>query len=142
MKSNQLRIGNKVRDNNGFIFDVVSIHNDGTVYCDFEGNEGDAWEFDNNNPCQGIELTEEILLKCGFINIKEYTYIILSHNLYGYIDELEFFFEPNEDVCITFLQKEISQNDKSSVFFRNIRYLNELQNLYFALTNEELNIKL
>ena len=60
-----LRIGNKVQDNNGFIFDVVSIFKDGTVYSDFEGNEGDVWEFDDNNPCQGIELTKEILLKCG-----------------------------------------------------------------------------
>ncbi|HEY8366414.1 MAG TPA: hypothetical protein VIL57_04615 [Bacteroidia bacterium] len=45
MTIQEIRIGDKVQDRNGFEFEVVSLFKDGTVYCDFEGNEGDVWEF-------------------------------------------------------------------------------------------------
>lgn len=66
IQANELRVGNKVQYGKGFIFDVVSIHDDGTVYCDFDGNEGDVWEFNDKNPCNPIPLTKENLLKFGF----------------------------------------------------------------------------
>lgn len=45
MTIQEIRIGDKVQDRNGFKFEVVALFKDGTVYCDFEGNEGDVWEF-------------------------------------------------------------------------------------------------
>lgn len=45
MRKQEIRIGDKVKDRNGFEFEVVALFKDGTVYCDFEGNEGDVWEF-------------------------------------------------------------------------------------------------
>lgn len=121
MRAQDLRIGNYVQDNNGFIFKVVSIHDDGTVYCDFKENEGDVWEFDNNNPCQGIKITEEILLKCGFIPCS----ILENHfNIKG--------------MCI-FKLNEMFLCDKNGVI---INSLNQLQNLYFAITGVELEINL
>lgn len=127
MESRELRIGNKVQDNNGFIFDVVSVFEDGTIYCDFKGNEGDVWEFDNNNPCEPILLSEEILLKCGFvrrgITSNNGSKLTLHHkdNMF-----------PNGRVywnswCISDSIPE---------------HLHQLQNLYFALTGEELEINL
>lgn len=45
MTIQEIRIGDKVQDRNGFEFEVVALFKDGTVYCDFEGNEADIWEF-------------------------------------------------------------------------------------------------
>ena len=134
VSSNTLRIGNKVQDDAGFIFDVVSIHDDGTVYCDFDGNEGGVWEFDNNNPCKGIGLTEEILLKCGFEKIKnaEYPHSFIINK--GMRNEVEIE-NLNAYKCFTF-----SHGKRFSCI--RIDYLHQLQNLYFALTNQELNVKL
>lgn len=122
MEIRDLRVGNKIQDNNGFIFDVVSIHDDGTVYCDFEGNEGDVWEFDKNNPCQGIELTEEILLKCGFLNWN------------GYYSKSHIKYE-EENIILNFWSDD-------SYIIKGIKHLHQLQNLYWCLTNEELNVTL
>lgn len=126
MEARCLRVGNKVQDNNGFIFDVVSIFKDGTIYCDFEENEGDVWEFDKNNPCQGIELTEEILLKCGFYYDTDYlTFCISTCTI-----QLDYY--GNEGyMCIIFGED-----------LYLIKHLHQLQNLYYALTNEELNVQL
>lgn len=123
MESRELRIGNYVEDNNGFVFNVVSIHDDGTVYCDFKENEGDVWEFDKNNTCKGIELTEEIILKCGF-------------------DKQGFYFLNRNSAL---MQMEISLSRKcfiSSLLTIEIKHIHQLQNLYYALTGEELQINL
>lgn len=51
MKITELKIGNKVcNKEDGFPMTVVGLNsslsdlNNGTVYLDFEGNEGDMWE--------------------------------------------------------------------------------------------------
>lgn len=131
MEAKGLRVGNKVQDNNGFIFDVVSIFKDGTIYCDFEGNEGDVWEFDKNNPCQGIELTEEILLKCGF-------------TLKGLIFRINNGLPHQFDINYS-LSRDMFYYDSSKYGIYTeveIKYLHQLQNLYYALCNEELNVQL
>ena len=125
----ELRIGNKVQDSNGFNFDVVSIHNDGNVYCDFKGNEGGVWEFDSKNPCYGISLTEEILLKCRFENVFENSWYVEYRidNIYTirYYKDDKYF-----KLCNTF----------SSLV--KVKHIHKLQNLYFALTGKELQINL
>lgn len=68
MNSSDLRVGNLVQYN-CFPMHVVAVYQDGTVYCDFEGNEGDVWEFDKNNPCVGIELTEKDVKQYGHFNL-------------------------------------------------------------------------
>lgn len=92
LKPNELRVKNIVQDGNGFVMRVVAIHDDGTVYCDFDGNEGDVWEFDAKNPCYGLELTEEILLEWGFENVEYNDYrhqiMIGTLTLYDGVAEL------------------------------------------------------
>lgn len=47
MEINELRIGDIVCNNHTqFPMRVVGIYEDGTVYLDFEGNEGDIFEED------------------------------------------------------------------------------------------------
>ena len=70
-----------------------------------------------------IPLTEEILLKCGFKK-----YITL-------------------DVCPTFCKENININDGVLYiidygFINHIKSLHQLQNLYFALTSQELKVQL
>jgi hypothetical protein len=45
MKITRIRIGQMVcNKTNKFPMRVVGMFDDGTVYLDFEGNEGDVWE--------------------------------------------------------------------------------------------------
>ena len=77
---------------------------------------------------QPIKLTEDILLKCGFEkNIDDY---ILQIN-----GSEKFFFYKYEDSEIIYLS--YCEDD-----LLKINYLHELQNLYFALTKQELPINL
>lgn len=82
-----------------------------------------------------IPLTEEILLKCGFEKIGSAynTWGLKSKEFSGYLFEIElnkpFYFR----VCDLLLNH---WDD------RPIQYLHRLQNLYFALTGEELTINL
>lgn len=121
----ELRLGNWVQVN-GFPMQVVSIHHDGTIYCDFDGNEGDVWEFDEKNPCKPIQLTKEMLLKCGFLPFYADVFI---HEKLKYSDK----FKIREDGYIVYVSNE--------VYITKIKHLHQLQNLYFALTGKELEIK-
>lgn len=42
--SYNLAVGMRVKDSNGFNFKIVGLLDD-IVYCDFDGNEGDVFEF-------------------------------------------------------------------------------------------------
>ena len=55
-----LQIGDWVQDENGFPMVVVSLTED-WCNCDFEGNEGDVWEYDKENPCYHIPLSSAIV---------------------------------------------------------------------------------
>jgi hypothetical protein len=70
-----------------------------------------------------IPLSEEILLKCGFVKYN------------------------TKDINPTYSKKLFNWNDGilyliGDGFVNHIKYLHQLQNLYFALKNEELEINL
>jgi hypothetical protein len=114
MKATELRIGNWVLDE----------YADGSRYKTKVGIE--QIEYPHN--CQPIPLTEDILLKCGFEWVKE---------AFGYFDKLHAaYIWDNGDVEI----HPFCTNDKDC--WVKIKYLHQLQNLYFALTGEELNVEL
>lgn len=77
------------------------------------------------NNAEPIELTEEILLKCGF-----------KHTGNGFYEILGKFFE----LCN--IGNEFFNTGFKGVSIGKINFLHQLQNLYFALTNEELNAHL
>jgi len=108
MKANELRIGNWFRYQTkiGYDYDVFD-----TKYIQ---DLVDDPQYDFFEP---IPLTEDILLKCGFIK---------DGNLY-------------------FKNGFVFRDDK--LFYNTVELyltinLHQLQNLYFSLTNEELTIKL
>lgn len=109
MEANELRLGNKLTNFLGEVFDC----NAETIRS-FESNY-----FPYGKPLP-IPLTEEWLLKFGFekkgVNRTRWTF--------WKIDLVED-------------EKGIYSFDESRIYI-DIKYVHQLQNLYFALTNEEL----
>lgn len=135
MKSNELRIGN-ILTVGRYDVKVIEIHPLGVQVCDLEETQ-DTWEpyVDRIKP---IPLTEEFLLKFGFENIDKgdndfITYTDSEHNYYLQIDVRR------KDGKYLILDN--SFDDLRAFSMVDIEYVHQLQNLYFALTGEELTLK-
>jgi len=120
MKANELRIGNLV-DGQPFTFDIQEIESLGVGSAFFKNG---GLEYRNINP---IPLTEEWLLKFGFENRNGF-------NRYerGFIGVIL-----DDNSCV---DMHDTYNEVWSVLCL-IKSVHQLQNLYFALTGEELTIK-
>jgi hypothetical protein len=129
MQATELRIGNYVKYSNGSkLFKVVGIHEFGIdVEDDIESTYIEYSEF------EPIALTKEILLKCGFenTNIGYFEKRVMQR---GKIN-IRF----NKGV-LEFLELGTSNH----YLFGDMKKINlhQLQNLYFALTGQELEINL
>ena len=116
MESTDLRIGNLVNING-------KVHNDGydqiKQVCLFEESQKEI---------APIPLTEEWLLKFGFI--RDNTIMDMSYSNYK-IKALD------RSLNIQFIHGKIVAN----IYFQvELKHLHQLQNIYFALTGEELTI--
>ncbi len=128
MKASELRIGNLVDYNEGGIFKVIGIHEFG-IDCEDE-IEIIYMEYENFNP---IPLTEEWLLNLGFKEYKDFGYKT------GCFDYIKYGFSYLIDTKkIRIMHKG---NNMSHILQNKVHYVHQLQNLYFALTGEELTIK-
>lgn len=113
--ANELRIGNKVlRTKNNSLFTITAIDISTIANGDLS--------------VTGIPLTPEILEQCGFKK---------SHQGYMELSRDEFNLAFDE----TGLDIAINGNDIANTL-SHIKYLHQLQNLYFALTGTELEINL
>jgi len=130
VKANELRIGNKIKVYNDVAtvdgVDSTTIYTTG--YFDDERLLGNCdCSFETAQP---IPLTPEILEKCGFqlapqrISIYEKGLLRLWLGHTG---------------CIAYL---INKDTRESHYIRDIQHLHQLQNVYYALTGEELSIYL
>ncbi len=132
MNANELRIDNFVLlDNFNTIVSVTALD----IYHIDEGFN-DAWQ---------IPLTEEWLLKLGLFKItkKEDLWSNDKIGVYGFKDEIrcsDFFITSNDLKDFTLYVATIDDGMESAEFLNNIKYVHQLQNLYFALTGEELTI--
>lgn len=80
-----LQLGDWVQDRNGFPMVVVGLAKD-WCNCDFEGNEGDVWEFDKENPCYHIPLSSKIVeANCAMLTECEIAITGLN-GLYAVVD--------------------------------------------------------
>lgn len=112
LKENELRIGNLALGNND---DIVTITAD-----IFKGN---MYQY-----LYGIELTPSWLLSSGFEIVKEGEFLSEpvgdnQHRIRIWTNGIFFFYSQNKFIA------------------NEIRYLHTLQNLFFCLTGEELEIK-
>jgi hypothetical protein len=109
MKANELRIGNWVRQRESDTYIQIEQY----LLC--------AEELCHYEP---IPITEEWLLKFGFEKTMSWTYV---KDLVG-----------NLKLVYYLGEKGWSMGFKSYSDFPNLKYVHQLQNLYFALTGEEL----
>jgi hypothetical protein len=116
MKPNELRIGNWV-EIQGLESKIISVDTEGCI-CENEYCE----DFENNNITQNLQpipLTEEWLERFGFeysdLNGDSGLWKIPPFQIYG--------------KCNQFIYE----------YALDVNYVHQLQNLYFALTGEELN---
>ena len=122
MKANELRLGN-------YILDVFDLKNTVIRKIDLE----DLSMFINYSnhplPFRPIPLTEEILLKCGF-----------EKSAWDNFSTFRNSFCSDGCIVISLEHKYIEIGDLTLDI--EIKYLHQLQNLIYALTNQELNVEL
>jgi len=115
MKANELKIGNWINfipDKGNFIISDIKTFNENTI---------NGLELED---CQPIPLTEEWLLKFGFVKVKDDIFRLLE-----------------DDIIICTVSKigsdefEYEQLKVRGIY---VQFVHQLQNLYFALTGEEL----
>jgi len=127
MKANELRI------NNALLYDgevkiVSSIHSDDTIrFYDKEKGSIGCFKI-RNKLIQPIPLTEEWLLRFCFKKVRYEKY---AHEK---LDKLKAYPHVIKDGYGFYIQ--------GAYTLPNIKYVHQLQNLYFALTGEELKIQL
>lgn len=122
MKKSEFRIGNLLlfRDKR-----IVEVSNLGNSFETIELVNGLRYGSDDINEYNPIELTEEWLLKLGFEKDEESkTWSILTS-----LEKFDYLFEI-ENKYQQFFQPDFLRID--------IKYVHQLQNLYFALTGQEL----
>jgi predicted nicotinamide N-methyase len=84
-----------------------------------------------------IPLTPEILEKAGFENELNQFFTSTKAVREGFIE-----LEKDGDLYIVMLKQKNEDETWDSVLLNDIFYLHQIQNLFFALTNEELEINL
>ena len=119
-KANELRIGNLVTDQRGFIGSVTQICEDQTIKV--RNKDGVLLGWMRADLFHQIPVTEEILLKCGF--------------------EKKFPFYVKGNIEVRIMGNSMPCWVSSRFVTTKDKHLHQLQHLYFALTGEELNIEL
>lgn len=132
MEAKELRIGNYVTDRGGKALRIDWFERE-KVCCERITINGiqlhpltERFEF-----CKPIELTEELLLKLGFEKCNDLDTFYSLDIMNGWT---KIYYTPKHNIF------EISISYHASAV--KIKYLHQLQNLYFALTGEELKIEL
>ena len=132
IQANELRIGNYVNTNNGI--DIIKGIFLECLSFDNRGNENvSTYNYYLKLPigaCNPIPLTEELLLKCGFEKVG-------TKGGYSFDkDKLSIVFKN------VFYENGRTYFNSWCILEHSIKYLHQLQNLYFALTQTELQINL
>ena len=129
MKANELRIGNLVKWYD--VSKVLELHSEknkfDNVYIECE----ESFEWTEYNKLEPIPLTEEWLLKFGFENVHTDWFYkdIVKTNSY------QFYF----NICLSNGKITLDSGfDENSII--KLKYVHQLQNLYFALTGSELTV--
>lgn len=149
MKANELRIGNLVNTinregeihlPNSMVFSVQEIGFD-CILCDIDkipAQEKTLPIFAVRDLCP-IDLTEEWAIKCGFVKQKWQGYNPAGYCDYVLNDVIRL--EKREVFSFNCYGHPYDESIESNGFSFDVLYVHQLQNLYFALVGEELEIK-
>lgn len=135
-EANELKIGNWVKYD-GELYKVIgivtSINSNGTRYfrTQLETREGDFSKAKTQEWINPIPLTPEILEKCGWTYNNESDLF----EIYGDA-RMSMVFRENVQSYVMF------NSILKALIAKRITYIHQLQNLFFALTGEELTVNL
>lgn len=130
-----LCVGNWVYDGKHAQFPMYVIGLDiNDVYLNFESNEGDVWE-SSYEDLFGIPLTEELLDKMGFNKVTNIRWAKAEENKI-----IEIVFWPDGKIQVQIRTLIYANQDSCNHW--HIRYLHELQNLFWNITKQQLKVNL
>ena len=137
MNATELRIGNLIKAHTGEYAMVIHLHSDDCIGYDINGTDFSllyAPSIDDMFKPEPIPLTPEILEKSGwkYVRGNGYMYLALPNSQYTLV-----FWRIKRNPSFTIIHE-----DDRAEFSVDIKYLHQLQNLYFALVGEELEITL
>lgn len=128
IKATELRIGNYIKhDPHNPVIEIAQLFSDS-----FQKKGGGSYTYEYSD---GIPLTEEWLTKFGFFEHKSGDEVIHYKSTLYAAPTIEFVRTVDGIIVTNFC----TINDYSQS--PNLKYVHQLQNLYFALTGEELTIK-
>jgi hypothetical protein len=136
IQANELRIGDLFIDKlTKEYLKVSSINDDGKIVYNVINR--DAFPLPNGWGAIPIPLTEDILLKCGFVDkgVTFNTKINFTRCCLFKVNSSNNYNNNENEFSVTLYQHH------NSIEIARIKYLHQLQNLFFALTGEELNIE-
>ena len=141
MQANELRIGNWVKIGDTYrylnlLYSVDGVFVIATLPSGFSSGYGGM--SDPLSKAQHIPLNPEILEKCGFKEDDTYKselFIYLRKHEHD-IDKITF------SKSDSFIRVEFAGRRPTPGLLRHIKYLHQLQNLYFSLTGKELEVTL
>lgn len=136
MEAKDLRIGNYIFDPFDNVVDVIGINLDSIKLSN--GNGGTIYSF------SAIPLTEEWLIKFGFTKVGPSTYgnkYTISIADWGFTIENSFEKEKWFFGHEYYDSGDEDENYKSLHFCFDMKYVHQLQNIYQALTFQELKLK-
>jgi len=142
MKANELRIGNWVichfmnmEIKTQVLWMTYNILEQKYFANVKDGEVINAYSIETN--CKPIPITPELLERCGFVISGDVEWVIPL---------------PNGNGCDLFLEHILADNtipydvvlraEKHFIYLHSITYLHQLQNLYHALTGNELEVKM
>lgn len=131
IKSNELRIGNWVQDEHDDIQYVYRIWQNGVeLSADATGSDDLDYE---DKELFGIPLTENVLKKCGFIDISS-----SIEKIFQFAADKRFcFYGSTGEICVEF---DTGIGGSGYELYTETRFLHQLQNLYFTITGDELHV--
>jgi hypothetical protein len=135
MKATELRIGNLVYGFGEFkdtAAPVCSLHSDNTLRLTILNQSVGCFSAELIQP---ILLTEEWLVKMGFELIN--THLASGGNYYMYMGVAIDLYVDKGEMKLYYFTERVDRMD----FDYEIKYVHQLQNLYFALNGEELEIE-
>lgn len=127
-----LTIGNWVFDGNHTKFPMqITSLSEGYVTMSFPSNEGMDWE-SKPEDLQGIPLTEELMKDNGF----------RFNGVWWHKQEADYTLDVSVGLAYTQIEKWVNGGIHSRCTCHGVRFVHELQNLFWNITRQQLNIKI
>jgi len=139
VQANELRIGNWVTHRHFpyDFFNIRSVSKDRLHMINIVDTGGYAIDY-NLSDLHPIELTPEILEKCGFKKNRNGESSIEINDIASHLELME----GKEGYYYPSFTQTPQGDEERTVYFNRIRCVHQLQNLYYALTQTELTINL